>query len=110
MKINRKIQNISLIIIAGIALIGLIVGTFLDRQITTKMGDSNNIFGIIFTAFGPVLVLAFGVLAGALLFFMPKIEHKTLNIVLRVIGAVAVVGFTFAQIKEGVKWVDFLYL
>ena len=107
MKINRKIQNISLIVIGSLAFIGLIIGSFLDRQITTKMGDSNNMLGILFTAFGPVLVLTFGVLAGALLFFMPKIEHKTLNIVFRIIGAIAVVGFVVAQIKEGIEWVDF---
>ena len=107
MKINRKIQNFGLIIIGGLALIGLIIGTFLDRQITAKMGDSNNLFGIILTAFAPVLTLAFGVLAGALLFFMPKIEHKTLNIVFRVIGGLAVLGFIFSQIKEGLEWVEF---
>ena len=107
MKINRKIQNYGLAIIGGIALIGFIIGSFLDRQITAKIGDSNNLFGIIFTAFGPVLTLAFGVLAGSLLFFMPKIEHKTFNIVFRVIGALAVIGFVFSQVKEGLEWVEF---
>ena len=107
MKINRKTQNYGLIIIAGIALIGFILGSFLDRQLTAKIGDSDNLFGIIFTAFGPVLTLAFGVLAGSLLFFMPKIEHKTLNIVFRVIGALAVLGFVFSQVKEGLEWVEF---
>ena len=107
MKINRKIQNYGLAIIGGIALIGFIIGSFLDRQITAKIGDSNNLFGIIFTAFGPVLTLAFGVLAGSLLFFMPKIEHKTFNIVFRVIGALAVLGFVFSQVKEGLEWVEF---
>ena len=107
MKINRKIQNYGLIIIAGIALIGFILGFILDKQITAKIGDSDNLFGIIFTAFAPVLTLAFGVLAGSLLFFMPKIEHKTLNIVFRVIGALAVLGFVFFQVKEGLEWVEF---
>ena len=108
MKINRKIQNIGLIVVGSVAFIGLIIGSFLDRQITTKMGDSNNLFGIIFTAFGPVLTLAFGVLAGSLLFFVPKNEeHKKLTIAFRVIGALAVVGFIFSQIKEGLEWVEF---
>ena len=107
MKISRKIQNYGLAIIGGVALIGLIIGSLLDRQITAKMGDNNNLFGIIFTAFAPVLVLAFGVLAGSLLFFMPKIEHKTLNIVFRIIGAIAVLGFIFSQVKEGLEWVEF---
>lgn len=107
MKINRKIQNISLIAIASIAFIGLIIGTFLDKQITSKMGDNNNLFGIVLTAFAPVLTLAFGVLAGSLLFFMPKIEHKTLNIVFRVMGVVAALAFMVAQVKEGLEWVEF---
>ena len=107
MKINRKIQNISLITIGSIAFIGLIIGTFLDKQITSKMGDSNNLFGIVLTAFAPVLTLAFGVLAGSLLFFMPKIEHKTLNIVFRVMGVVAALAFMVAQVKEGLEWVEF---
>ena len=107
MKINRKIQNISLITIGSIAFIGLIIGTLLDKQITSKMGDSNNLFGIVLTAFAPVLTLAFGVLAGSLLFFMPKIEHKTLNIVFRVMGVVAALAFMVAQVKEGLEWVEF---
>lgn len=107
MKISRKILNFGLIIVGGLAFIGLIIGSFLDKQITTKMGDSNNLFGIIFTALGPVLTLAFGVLAGALLFFMPKNENKKLTIALRIIGALAVVGFIFSQIKEGIEWVEF---
>lgn len=107
MKINRKIQNFGLIIAASLALIGFIVGCFLDQKITGKMGDSHNLFGILLTAFGPVLTLAFGVFAGALLCFMPTIQNKTWNIIFRVIGAVAVGGFAFSQIKEGIDYVDF---
>ena len=107
MKISRKIQNFGLIIVAEIAFFGLLIGSFLDKEITAKMGDSNNVFGIIFTAFGPVLTLAFGVLAGALLFFMPKNENKTINIGFRVLGAIAIIGFIFSQIKEGIEWVEF---
>ena len=107
MKNSRKIQNIGLISVAGLALIGLIIGSFLDQKITGKMGNYDNLFGIIFTAFGPVLTLAFGVFAGATLFFMPKLENKKLNIVFKVLGAVAVLGFIFTQVKEGLPWVDF---
>ena len=99
--------NIALIIIAGIALIGFIIGTFLDTKITGKMGNSDNLFGIIFTAFGPVLTLAFGVFAGATLFFMPKLPSKKGDILLRVLGGIAVLGFAVAQIKEGLEWVEF---
>lgn len=107
MKLNRKIQNIGFIVIGSLALIGFVIGSFLDQKITGKMGDYNNLMGIIFTAFGPVITLAFGVLAGSTLFFMPKLENKTLNIVFRIIGAVGVLGFAFSQIKEGLEWVDF---
>jgi membrane-associated phospholipid phosphatase len=107
MKINRKLQNISLIIVSGIALIGFIIGSFLDQKITGKMGDFDNLFGILFTALGPVLTLAFGVLAGSLLFFMDKLENKTWNIIFRVIGAAAIFGFVFSQVKEGLEYVDF---
>lgn len=107
MKLNRKIQNIGFIVIGSIALIGFIIGSFLDQKITGKMGDYNNLMGIIFTAFGPVITLAFGILAGATLFFMPKLENKTINIVFRIIGAVGVIGFAFSQVKEGLEWVDF---
>ena len=43
MKINRKIQNIALISISGLALIGLIIGSFLDQKITGKMGNYDNL-------------------------------------------------------------------
>ena len=107
MKLNKRLQNIALIIIGGIALIGFIIGTFLDTKITGKMGNSDNLFGIIFTAFGPILTLAFGVFAGATLFFMPKLPSKKGDILLRVIGGIAVLGFAAAQIKEGLAWVKF---
>lgn len=107
MKINRKLQNYLFLIIGGIALIGFVVGAFLDQKITGKMGDFDNLFGILFTALGPILVLAFGVFAGATLFFMPSIENKTWNIIFRVIGAIAVVGFIYNQINEAVEYVEF---
>lgn len=107
MKINRKVQNISLAIVGGLALIGFIVGSFLDQKITGKMGDNGNLFGILFTAFGPIIVLAFGVFAGCTLFFMPKRENKTWDIIFRVLGVVAVIGFAFSQVKEGIEYVDF---
>lgn len=107
MKINKKLQNISLIIISALALCGFVVGSFLDQKITGKIGDFDNLFGILFTALGPVLTLAFGVLAGSLLFFMPKIENKNWNFIFRAIGLAAVLGFIFAQIKEGLEYVEF---
>lgn len=107
MKIDRKIQNISFIIIGFCALIGLICGSFLDQKITEKMGDFNNLFGILFTALGPIITLALGVFAGVILFFMPKLENKGWNSCLKSLGALAVLGFMFVQIKEGIEYVNF---
>jgi len=104
---QRKTLNFGLAIAGGIGLIGLIIGTFLDQQITTAMGNFDSAFGILFTMLAPVLSLAVGSAASAMMFFMPKIEHKFWNIALRVLGAVAFIGFTFFSIKEGKEYVDF---
>ena len=107
MQQHRKVINIGLAIIGGIALIGFILGTFLDQQITAALGNYDSIFGILFTLLTPVFSLAIGEVAGAILFFMPKIENKTWNIILRVLGAVAFFAFTAFAIKEGVEYVKF---
>lgn len=107
MKINRKVQNIFLAVVGGLTLIGLIVGSFLDQKITGKMGDNANLFGILFTALGPIFVLAFGVFSGCTLFFMPQRPNKKWDIIFRVLGAVAVVVFAFVQVKEGIEYVEF---
>ena len=107
MEKHRKLLNIGLIASCAVGLIGLILGTFLDRQITSSMGNFDSVFGILLTMLTPVLSLAIGTAASAMLFFMPKIEHKVWNIALRVLAAVAFVGFTFFSIKEGKEYVDF---
>lgn len=107
MKEQRKVLNIALIISGAIGLIGLILGTFLDQQITSAMGNFDSAFGILFTMLTPVLSLAVGSAASAFLFFMPKIEHKFWNIGLRVLAVIAFAGFTFFSIKEGKAYVDF---
>lgn len=107
MEQNRKILNIGLSIIGGIALIGFIIGSFLDQKIATSLGNYDSVFGILLTMLTPVLSLAVGEVAGALLFFMPKIQHKTWDIVLRIIGAVAFLAFSAFAIKEGIEYVDF---
>ena len=108
MEKQRKVFNIGLAIVGGLGLIGLIIGTFLDTQITKVIGDrGGGVYGILFTMLAPVLSLAVGSLAGALLFFMPKIQNKTADILLRILGAVAFVAFTAFSIKEGIEYVDF---
>ena len=107
MEKQRKVLNIGLLISAGVGLIGLILGTFLDRQITSAMGNFNSVFAILFTMLTPVLSLTIGTAASAMLFFMPKLENKFWNIALRVFAAVAFIGFTFFSIKEGKEYVDF---
>ena len=107
MEQNKKILNIGLSIIGGIALIGFIIGSFLDQKIATSLGNYDSVFGILLTMLTPVLSLAVGEVAGALLFFMPKIQHKTWDIVLRIIGAVAFLAFSAFAIKEGIEYIDF---
>jgi len=107
MEKQRKVFNISLAIVGGLGLVGLIIGTFLDTTIAKALGNYDSAFGILFTMLTPVISLAVGEIAGALLFFMPKIQNKTADILLRVLGAVAFVGFTAFSIKEGIEYVDF---
>ena len=107
MKEQRKVLNIGLIVIGGLALIGFILGSFLDQKIAQSWGNFDSAYGILFTRLAPVFSLAIGELAGALLFFMPKIENKTWDIILRIIGAVAFLAFTAFSIKEGIEYTDF---
>ena len=107
MEKQRKVFNIGLAIVGGLGLIGLIIGTFLDTTIAKTLGNYDSAFGILFTMLTPVLSLAVGEIAGAILFFMPKIQNKTADILLRVLGAVAFVGFTAFSVKEGIEYVDF---
>ena len=103
----KKILNIGLAIIGGLAFVGFIIGSFLDQQITTALGKYDSWFGILFTLLTPVFSLAIGELAGALLFFMPKLENKKFDIIFRIIGALAFLGFSAFAIKEGIEYVDF---
>ena len=107
MEKQRKVLNIGLSIIGGLALIGFIIGSFLDQNITGALGNYSSVFGILFTLLTPVFSLAIGEMAGALLFFMPKIENKKWDIALRIIGAVTFLGFSGFAIKEGIEYVDF---
>ena len=107
MEQQRKVLNIGLSIIGGIALICFVLGSFLDQRIATGIGNYYSVFGILFTLLTPVLSLAVGELAGALLFFMPKIEKKAWDIVLRFVGAVAFLTFSVFAIKEGIEYVNF---
>ena len=107
MEQHRKVLNIGLAVIGGLALIGLIIGTFLDQKIATSLGNFDNVYGILFTMLAPVLALSIGELAGALLVFIPKIENKVWDIILRALGAVAFIAFTAFSIKEGIEYVDF---
>ena len=109
MEKQRKVFNIGLAIVGGFGLVGLIIGTFLDTTIAHILGgdEGGNAYGILFTMLAPVLSLAVGSMAGALLFFMPKMQNKTADIILRILGAVAFVAFTAFSIKEGIEYVDF---
>ena len=107
MEQKRKVLTIGLGIIGGLAVIGFIIGSILDQKIATSLGNYNSVFGILFTLLAPVLSLAVGEIAGAMLFFMPKIENKTWDTIFRAIGAVAFVAFSVFAIKEGKEYVEF---
>ena len=107
MKLNRKIQNIGLIVIAGISLIGFIVGTFLDQQITAKIGNYDNIVGILFTGFGPVLTLFVGSLCATILFFKPSYEKKWQSIFFRIFAVILFLSFNILSIREGFGYTKF---
>ena len=107
MEKQRKALTIGLSIIGGTALIGFIIGSFLDQQIATSLGNYNSVFGILLTMLAPVLSLAVGEVAGAILFFMPKIENKTWDTIFRVIGGVAFLSFSVFAIKEGKEYANF---
>ena len=57
-------------IVAGVLLIGLIVGSFLDLQINKALFDKTNVFGLILSSFG--MIPGYGTLAffGGLLLFL----------------------------------------
>jgi len=107
MKEQRKILNIGLAVVGGLALIGFIIGSFLDQQIAGALGKYDSWFGILFTLLTPVFSLAIGEMAGALLFFMAKRDNKTWDIILRVLGALIFLGFSAFSIKEGIEYVEF---
>ena len=107
MKINRSLLGYSFVFIAIFAFIFLMRGTVTDQQVTAKMGDMNNMFGILFTALGVIATLSTGVFAGTVLFFMPKLESKKKDIIFRLIGAGAVILFTVFELIETVKYVRF---
>ena len=107
MKINKKIHNITLISIICFALIFLILGTFCDLNIANKIADRNNLFGILFTAFGAMVSLSIGCFAGSAIYFCKKKWSKPINIFLDAIGIGAVIILTAYEIKTSLAYTDF---
>ena len=107
MKLSKKLFNYSFAIIAELAIIGILIGTAFDREITGKLGDYSNLFGILFTAFGTMGTLTIGAFAGIVLFFMPKHQNNKLDVISRIIGAVAFLGFTAFEVKEAFAFTNF---
>lgn len=107
MKLNRKVQNICLAITIAVAIAGLLVGTFNDYEISLKVADENNIFGILFTAFGVLGSLTVGTFASVALFFAPNHPNKKINFLLK---AAAIGGFVlcnFFEISVGTEYADY---
>lgn len=107
MKLNRKVQNICLAVAIAVSIAGLLVGTFNDYDISLKVADENNLFGILFTAFGVLGSLTVGTFASVALFFAPNHPNKKINFLLK---AAAIGGFVlcnFFEISVGTEYADY---
>ena len=81
-------------IVAGILLIGLIIGSFLDLQINSALFNKTNVFGLIVSSFG--MIPGYGTLAffGGLLFFLTlkNTEFKKWAKAILFVVAIAMLG------------------
>ena len=91
----------------SIGLIGLIIGSFFDLQISNNIGNRDNLFGILFTAFGTMVSLTIGCFAGSALYFCKKNWSKFINIFLDVIGLAAFVILTAYEVWTSMDYADF---
>lgn len=107
MRINKKVQNIALIGVLLIGIIGLILGSFFDQQIANNIGNRDNLFGILFTAFGTMVSLTIGCFAGSALYFCKKNWSKFINVFLDLIGIGAVVILTAYEIYTSMDYANF---
>lgn len=107
MKLNQKLQNIILVSVMAIGIIGLVLGTLYDQQITAKVANEDNILGILLTAFGIFGSLFVGCYACAVLFFNVNLKNNTANTILRIIAALTFIIINFFEIKESIKYADY---
>ena len=107
MNINKKTQNIALISVLTIGIIGLMFGSFFDTQISNSIGNRDNLFGILFTAFGTMVSLTIGCFAGSALYFCEKKWSKFINIFLDVIGIAAFIILTAYEVRTSMDYASF---
>ena len=83
-------MRIPLIIVLSISVLGFVLGTFLDFNLSSAIADRNNMFAITLSVLGPVL--GFSGLTFIFGGLIPKGLDKNTHIVLRIILLVAAVG------------------
>ena len=84
-----KNMRIPLCIALGVAIIGIVLGSFLDLQISTAIASANNGFGLLVSAIGPTI--GFGAVAamggGFIAFIIKGKYHIALKIMFGVLAA-----------------------
>ena len=95
-----KNMRIPLCIALGVAIIGIIFGSFLDLQISTAIASSSNGFGLLVSAIGPTIgFAAVAAMGGGFVAFIVKGKY---HIVLKLLfGALAVACFGVAIYYPG---------
>lgn len=104
---RNKIIKFSLLGIIIFSVIGLIITPFFELNLANKIGDENNLFGIIMSGIGIVPSLSVGVFASTILFFCPQQITKLRTILVKIAGIVGFILINYFEISESIKYADF---
>ena len=87
--INMKSMRIPLIIALGVAIIGIILGSFFDLQISSTIASANNGLGLTISAIGPMIgFMAVAAMGGGFISFIIKGKyHIAFKILFGVLAA-----------------------
>lgn len=97
MKEKKIYINIPVILALVVGLLGLFVGSFLDKDIATAVGKPDNMFTTIFSAIGPMPGIQLGVFSSAVLLLGPARKHKNATVIMRVAAILALLALTYFQ-------------
>lgn len=114
MDIHKKkigeINLLSIIVVTSILLILVIIGSFLDLEISTNLSNQDSLFGKIFESFGQVLGFCMGSVGGAMICApLFKSQNKKNKIFGAIIALVCFFGFPYfikgsISGKSGYSW------